>query len=107
MLSEGVAVLELREEFLSREGQEVISDYISKNYIFIKNKQKLPVILYEDNNSTIAAIAFTQSEFEKIVRYNNKPKKFYIVPIEKLAVVSSVKAYLAEYKEEEWRERHN
>ena len=25
---------ETKEEFLSREGQEVISDYISKNYIF-------------------------------------------------------------------------
>lgn len=94
---------ETKEEFLEREGREVTSDEIARNYRFIKEGGELPVVLCDNGSFTAAGVAFTESEFERFVRYDNRPKRFFIVSIEKLATVSSIKAYLAECKEEEWR----
>ncbi len=98
---------ETKEEFLMREGREVESDYISENYRFIKEKGELPVVLVDNGNFTAAGIAYCEREFERFVRYDNRPKRFFIVSIEKLKEVSYVEGYLNEAKEEEWRTRYN
>lgn len=97
---------EEKEVFLEREGREVESDYISENYKRIKEKDELPVILVDNGPFTAAGIAYTEREFERFVRYDNRPKRFFIVPIEKLKTVSVIEAYLKEAKEEEWRSRY-
>ena len=96
---------ETKEEFLEREGREVISDYISQNYRFIKQEGSLPVVLCDNGNFTAAGIAYTEREFERFVRYDDRPKRFFIVPIKKLMAVSFVEGYLGE-SEEEWRTRY-
>ena len=93
------------EEFLEREGREVISDYISQNYRFIKQEGSLPVVLCSNGNFAAAGIAYTEREFERFVRYDDRPKRFFIVPIEKLMTVSLIETYLGE-SEEEWRTRY-
>lgn len=98
---------ESKEEFLEREGEEVVSDVIS---IFFKEHVKrgnMPVVLVDNGKFSAAGVAYCESEFERFVRYDNRPKKFYLVPLEKLKEVSDIEAYLAEYKEEEWRKHHN
>lgn len=97
---------ETKEEFLKREGKEVISDYVSGNFKFIKQEGKLPVVLVDNGRFTAAGIAYTEREFERFVRYDNRPKRIFIVPIEKLKKVSPVQGYLNEAKEEEWRSRY-
>lgn len=96
-----------KEIFLAREGREVESDYISQNYKTIKEKGDLPVVLVDNGPFSAAGVAYTEREFERFVRYDNRPKRFFIVPIEKLKEVSDVKCWLAESKEEEWRTRYN
>lgn len=98
---------ETKEEFLEREGQEVITDFVSSNYKFLKQEGKLPVVLCDNGNFTAAGVAYTEREFERFVRYDNRPKRIFIVPIEKLKKVSDVEGWLAESKEEEWRTRYN
>lgn len=97
---------ETKEDFLEREGREVESDYISKNYKMIKEKGDLPVVLCDNWPFTAAGVAYTEREFERFVRYDNRPKRFFIVSIEKLKDVSPVEGYLKEAKEEEWRSRY-
>ena len=97
---------ETKEDFLEREGREVESDYISKNYKMIKEKGDLPVVLCDNGPFTAAGVAYTEREFERFVRYDNRPKRFFIVSIEKLKDVSPVEGYLKEAKEEEWRSRY-
>ncbi|MBR3655258.1 MAG: hypothetical protein IKR34_02110 [Candidatus Gastranaerophilales bacterium] len=96
---------ETKEEFLKREGEEVESDYITQNFRFIKKQDKLPVILVDNGPFTAAGVAYIESEFERFTRYDNRPKRFYLVPIEKLKTVSPIEDYLKE-KEEEWRTRY-
>lgn len=97
---------EAKEDFLEREGREVESDYISKNYKMIKEKGDLPVVLCDNGPFTAAGVAYTEREFERFVRYDNRPKRFFIVSVEKLKDVSPVEGYLKEAKEEEWRSRY-
>lgn len=97
---------EAKEDFLEREGREVESDYISKNYKMIKEKGDLPVVLCDNGPFTAAGVAYTEREFERFVRYDNRPKRFFIVSVEKLKEVSPVEGYLKEAKEEEWRSRY-
>lgn len=97
---------ETKEDFLEREGREVESDYISKNYKMIKEKGDLPVVLCDNGHFTAAGVAYTEREFERFVRYDNRPKRFFIVSVEKLKDVSPVEGYLKEAKEEEWRSRY-
>lgn len=97
---------EEKEDFLEREGREVESDYISKNYKMIKEKGDLPVVLCDNGPFTAAGVAYTEREFERFVRYDNRPKRFFIVSVEKLKDVSPVEGYLKEAKEEEWRSRY-
>ena len=97
---------EAKEDFLQREGREVESDYISKNYKMIKEKGDLPVVLCDNGPFTAAGVAYTEREFERFVRYDNRPKRFFIVSVEKLKDVSPVEGYLKEAKEEEWRSRY-
>lgn len=97
---------ETKEDFLEREGREVESDYISKNYKMIKEKGDLPVVLCDNGPFTAAGVAYTEREFERFVRYDNRPKRFFIVSVEKLKDVSPVEGYLKEAKEEEWRSRY-
>ena len=97
---------EAKEDFLGREGREVESDYISKNYKMIKEKGDLPVVLCDNGPFTAAGVAYTEREFERFVRYDNRPKRFFIVSVEKLKDVSPVEGYLKEAKEEEWRSRY-
>ena len=97
---------EAKEDFLEREGREVESDYISKNYKMIKEKGYLPVVLCDNGPFTAAGVAYTEREFERFVRYDNRPKRFFIVSVEKLKDVSPVEGYLKEAKEEEWRSRY-
>ena len=94
-----------KEIFLAREGREVESDYISQNYKTIKEKGDLPVVLVDNGPFTAAGVAYTEREFERFVRYDNRPKRFFIVPIYKLKEVSPVSEYLQEV-EEEWRNRY-
>ncbi len=96
---------ETKEQFLEREGEEVESDYITQNYRYIKKQDKLPVVLVDNGPFTAAGIAYTESEFERFVRYDNRPKRFYLVLIEKLKTVSPIQDYLHE-QEEEWRTRY-
>lgn len=96
---------EEKEAFLEREGREVTSDYISQNYKFIKEGGELPVILCDNGAFFAAGIAYTEREFERFVRYDNRPKRFFIVSIEKLKEVSDIEGYLAE-QEEQWRQQH-
>ena len=98
---------ETKEEFLEREGREVITDFVSSNYKFLKQEGKLPVVLCDNGSFTAAGVAYTEREFECFVRYDNRPKRIFIVPIEKLKEVSDVEGWLAESKEEEWRTRYN
>jgi len=98
---------ETKEAFLEREGREVESDYISQNYKSIKQKGELPVVLCDNGAFTAAGVAYTESEFERFVRYDNRPKRFFIVSIEKLKTVSPVEGWLKECGEEEWRTRYN
>lgn len=98
---------ETKEEFLEREGEEVVSDVISMLFKEFKKGGKLPVVWVDNGRFTAAGIAYCESEFERFVRYDNRPKKFYLVDIEKLKDVSDVEAYLREFKEEEWRKHHN
>lgn len=97
---------ETKEKFLEREGREVESDYITQNYKQIKEKDKLPIVLVDNGPFTAAGVCYVEREFERFVRYDNSPKRFFIVPIEKLKSVSPVEAYLKEAKEEEWRNRY-
>lgn len=97
---------EEKEEFLEREGREVESDYITDNFKSLKEKGMLPVVLCDNGRFTAAGVAYRESEFERFVRYDNRPKKFYLVDIEKLKKVSDVEGYLKEAKEEEWRTRY-
>lgn len=97
---------ETKEDFLEREGREVESDYISKNYKMIKEKGDLPVVLCDNGPFTAAGVAYTEREFERFVRYDNRPKRFFVVSVEKLKDVSPVEGYLKEAKEEEWRSRY-
>lgn len=98
---------ETKEAFLEREGREVESDYISKNYQQIKDKGNLPVVLCDNGNFTAAGIAYKEREFERFVRYDGRSKRFFIVPVETLLKVSPLlKAYLEE-ADEEWRNRYN
>lgn len=98
---------ESKEAYLEREGREVESDYISNNYKDIKQKGSLPVVLVDNGNFTAAGIAYTEREFERFVRYDNRPKRFFIVSIERLSKdVPIVKEYL-KIAEEEWRNRYN
>lgn len=97
---------EAKEDFLEREGREVESDYISKNYKMIKEKGDLPIVLCDNGPFTAAGVAYTEREFERFVRYDNRPKRFFIVSVEKLKDVSPVEGYLKEAKEEEWRSRY-
>ena len=96
---------ETKEQFLDREGEEVESDYISENYRYIKSKGKLPIVLVDNGPFTAAGVAYTEREFERFVRYDNRPKRFYIVPIDKLKTVSPIDDYLKE-QDEEWRTRY-
>lgn len=96
---------EEKEAFLEREGREVTSDHISQNYKFIKEGGELPVILCDNGAFTAAGIAYTEREFERFVRYDNRPKRFFIVSIDKLKKVSDIEGYLAE-QEELWRQQH-
>ena len=86
---------ETKEEFLKREGQVVTSDYIFRNYQYIKQEGSLPVILIDNGNFTAAGVAYTECEFELFtVKDDNRPKRFFIVPIEKLMTVSPIEEYL-------------
>lgn len=98
---------EAKEEFLERVGEEVVSDYISNSFSIIKEKGKLPVVLVDNGIFTAAGIAYCEGEFEAFVRYDGRPKKFYLVDIEKLKEVSDVEAYLKEFEEVEWRKHRN
>jgi len=96
---------EEKEDFLGREGEEVVSDYISENFDYIKSKGKLPVVLVKNDHFSAAGVAYCISEFERFVRYDNRPKKFYLVDIEKLKEICNVEDYLKEVQEQEWRTR--
>ena len=116
---------ETKEQFLDREGEEVESDYITQNYRYIKKQDKLPVVLVDNGSMayldcqsssdcqsavhskpfSAAGVAYTEREFERFVRYDNRPKRFYIVPIDKLKTVSPIEDYLKE-QDEEWRTRY-
>lgn len=98
---------EEKEEFLEREGEEVVSDYISENFKYIKEKGKLPVVLVRNDQFSAAGVAYCEDEFERFIRYDNRPKKFYLVDIEKLKEVSCIESYLNEFQEQEWRKNHN
>lgn len=81
-----------KEEFLSKNGVEITIEEF-KNFDY-DNKKALPVCLVDNGPFTAAAIAYSKRENQAFINVDDfRPKKFYLVDVEKLWDVSDLKIY--------------
>lgn len=80
---------ETKESFLAREGRVInVNDFTAE-------PNELPVCLVDNGAFNAAAVAFDRAELHRFSDVNDqRPKVWYLVPIDKLAEVSDVIHYI-------------